>query len=124
MMNLQILLISFLVIKANLALEDEMCPDIEKKPESKCDTITRKPICWSPGVDDVDCPTGNPDKPFGLCCYDGCQNSCLATTNCKNDCKNITTNVTTKVPVEVCTSELLKECRNITTQVINMINPN
>ena len=129
--------------------KEDTCPEVQVKSQNQCATTVRKPICWSPGVEDVDCPTGNPNKPFGLCCFDGCQNSCLdtptcqklfknatkivekekctqesrevcqpeTTTICKNDCKNITTNVMTTVPEEVCISEVLKECRNITTEV-------
>ena len=29
-----------------------------------------KSTCWSPGVNDVDCPG------HGLCCFDGCANTC------------------------------------------------
>ena len=37
----------------------------------------KKIVCWSPGTPDIDCPTGDTQEPFGLCCFDGCQNSCF-----------------------------------------------
>ena len=41
------------------------------------------------GTHDVDCPTNDSQNPFGLCCFDGCQNSCLKT--CKTVLENVTT---------------------------------
>ena len=32
-------------------------------------------MCWSVGQADVDCPTPN-GHGYGLCCFDGCTNSC------------------------------------------------
>ena len=40
------------------------------------------------GTHDVDCPTNDSQNPFGLCCFDGCQNSCLKT--CKTVLENVT----------------------------------
>ena len=134
--------------KKILTPKEESCPDVKVKSESECAaTSGSKPICWSPGVFDVDCATGNPLKPFGLCCFDGCQNSCMetcktilkniteikvtekctesirdvchpkTTTHCENVCRDITIQKETKVPEEVCTSKLVNECRETKIQV-------
>ncbi len=46
------------------------CPKIPPKPENVCKHYTVH-TCWSPGVRDLDCPLS------GLCCFDGCVNTCL-----------------------------------------------
>ena len=56
------------------------CPMVEKKPEEVCETEAEtndEPVCWSPGVEDVDCPLPDKEGEFGLCCYDGCKNTCV-----------------------------------------------
>jgi len=45
------------------------CPFLTPKPKSECKN--RKANCWSVNVPDLDCPN------YGLCCYDGCVNSCI-----------------------------------------------
>ena len=49
---------------------DQGCPNVQPLPRSNC--AGRKSVCWSPGVRDTDCPG------HGLCCYDGCVNTCGA----------------------------------------------
>jgi len=49
------------------------CPPVEDKLAGECSNATAN--CWSRGVADVDCPD------FGLCCYDGCVNTCLINTD-------------------------------------------
>jgi len=49
----------------------DICPVIPPKPANSC--LHKKANCWSAGVPDLDCPN------FGLCCYDGCVNRCIAT---------------------------------------------
>jgi hypothetical protein len=44
------------------------CPISQPLPRSHCKG--RLSVCWSPGVRDTDCPG------HGLCCFDGCVNSC------------------------------------------------
>ena len=44
-----------------------VCPP--PKPNRKCEYVKHQ--CWSLGVPDVDCPG------HGLCCFDGCVNSCV-----------------------------------------------
>jgi len=53
-----------------LASSSQSCPPVEDKLPGQCSNATAN--CWSRGVADVDCPN------FGLCCYDGCVNTCLA----------------------------------------------
>jgi len=48
------------------------CPPVEDKLAGQCSNATAN--CWSRGVADVDCPD------YGLCCYDGCVNTCLSDT--------------------------------------------
>ena len=57
------------------------CPHIDALSQDVCAVAGRKPICWSPGTNDVDCPTNDAQEPFGLCCFDGCQNTCFTRTN-------------------------------------------
>lgn len=51
----------------NVKSSSESCP--VQKAARFCDESV-KSTCWSPGVDDVDCPG------HGLCCFDGCANTC------------------------------------------------
>ncbi|QQP51630.1 Putative LOC100568673, partial [Caligus rogercresseyi] len=45
------------------------CPAINPLSEAECaGTVS---TCWSPGFTDTDCPN------FGLCCFDGCQDTCV-----------------------------------------------
>merc|ERR1712083_34987 len=63
------------------------CPIVQPKPKSQCPpghsaVLPPLPIpssrparhCWSPGVEDTDCPDGK--GRYSLCCYDGCDNVC------------------------------------------------
>jgi len=47
----------------------EECPATPVKTEEECEGSVSS--CWSPGQRDTDCPNS------GLCCYDGCANTCL-----------------------------------------------
>ena len=47
-----------------------VCPHFTLQEKSECPHIKHQ--CWSPGVPDADCPH------HGLCCFDGCNNICLA----------------------------------------------
>jgi len=57
------------------------CPVVESKTEAQCVNATAN--CWSRGVPDVDCPG------FGLCCYDGCVNTCLETPETETEIPDI-----------------------------------
>ena len=44
-------------------------------PAYECSKRRAKKNCWSVGQQDTDCPS--PDgRGYGLCCFDGCSNSC------------------------------------------------
>ena len=97
-----------LVDKVNSDLNSqnkEKCPFVEKK--SNCPEISERTECWSPGSLDVDCPTGNSSRPFGLCCFDGCQNSCPKV------CREIMVKKNVKEVVKQCTNSHRKECQQI-----------
>ena len=79
------------LLSQKLEYPDE-CPSIV---ETSTDCV---PECWSPGVVDVDCPTGNPSQPFGLCCHNGCANKCIQPTNCET----VTVQQCNYVPKPVC----------------------
>ena len=51
-------------------IEDPKCPAARPRTPAQCRGQRSK--CWSPGVRDTDCPG------HGLCCYDGCANTCIA----------------------------------------------
>ena len=53
--------------------DEQICPHVEPKPNC---THTEN-VCWSPGTQDVDCPLDDGSGDFGLCCFDGCGNTCL-----------------------------------------------
>jgi len=44
------------------------CPALDQLGEADCEGAVD--TCWSPGLPDGDCPN------FGLCCFDGCSNTC------------------------------------------------
>merc|ERR1712083_756783 len=44
------------------------CPSVSPLPPPSCEGSVD--TCWSPGQPDGDCPN------FGLCCFDGCANTC------------------------------------------------
>ena len=44
------------------------CPSVSPLPPASCEGSVD--TCWSPGQPDGDCPN------FGLCCFDGCSNTC------------------------------------------------
>jgi len=46
----------------------DSCPALSPLPSSDCEGTSS--TCWSPGQPDGDCPD------FGLCCFDGCSNTC------------------------------------------------
>jgi len=46
----------------------DSCPALSPLPASSCQGAVSS--CWSPGQPDGDCPD------FGLCCFDGCANTC------------------------------------------------
>jgi WAP-type (Whey Acidic Protein) 'four-disulfide core' len=50
-------------------IRDPKCPPATPQLPAAC--AGRRSNCWSPGVRDVDCPGS------GLCCYDGCANTCV-----------------------------------------------
>ena len=51
-------------------IEDPKCPPVTPKTPAQCKG--QRSNCWSPGVRDLDCPAS------GLCCYDGCANTCVS----------------------------------------------
>jgi len=46
----------------------EECPALDQLDQKDCQGAVS--TCWSPGQPDGDCPN------FGLCCFDGCANTC------------------------------------------------
>ena len=50
--------------------KDPVCPPASPRAPAQC--RGQRSTCWSPGVRDLDCPGS------GLCCYDGCANTCVA----------------------------------------------
>ena len=48
--------------------EGGSCPAVSPAPPGSCEGSVS--TCWSPGQPDGDCPN------FGLCCFDGCANTC------------------------------------------------
>ena len=80
---------------------------LSKEPEyaNKCPSTVEtssdcEPECWSPGVLDVDCPTGNLSQPFALCCHNGCANKCIQPTF--QDCVTVTVQQCNYVPKPIC----------------------
>merc|ERR1719431_1256800 len=49
-------------------ISGDSCPALSPLPASSCEGSVS--TCWSPGQPDGDCPD------FGLCCFDGCSNTC------------------------------------------------
>ena len=47
----------------------DKCTFATPKPANSC--LDKKANCWSAGVLDLDCPNS------GLCCFDGCVNTCV-----------------------------------------------
>ena len=45
------------------------CPAANPLTDAECGGAVSN--CWSPGQPDTDCPN------FGLCCFDGCANTCV-----------------------------------------------
>lgn len=45
------------------------CPNVNPLSDAECGGTASN--CWSPGQSDTDCPN------FGLCCFDGCANTCV-----------------------------------------------
>ena len=87
------------------------CPHIDALSQDVCAVAGRKHICWSPGSNDVDCPTNDALEPFGLCCFDGCQNTCFA--------RQIitTTTTTTQVPTTTTTTTTTPPCKTVISTV-------
>ena len=98
----------------NNILNDRMgspaeCPVIEAKENCPEVEPTRTP-CWSPGAHDVDCPNGD-GTAFGLCCFDGCHNTCL-----QKECKVINTTYHEMETQEQCTDAEREECEKVPEQ--------
>ena len=115
-------------------IEDEICTTETKIPKEcpipaqpsehyKCSDEKPLNSCWSPGVHDVDCPLPNKDgitdfydinylqqNNFGLCCFDGCHNTCL---------NNVTVTICDKILIPnviceiLCTEHFVKECFDV-----------
>eukprot|EP00092_Neocalanus_flemingeri_P015375 GFUD01016638.1.p1 GENE.GFUD01016638.1~~GFUD01016638.1.p1 ORF type:complete len:648 (-),score=103.17 GFUD01016638.1:526-2469(-) len=68
---LKLFLVMATVCNGNF-IEDPKCPAASPKSPRACKG--QRSNCWSPGVKDTDCPG------HGLCCYDGCANTCYADT--------------------------------------------
>jgi len=67
------LLVVFIAISnGRKFLEDPKCPPASPRTPRQCKG--QRSTCWSPGVKDTDCPG------HGLCCYDGCANTCYSDT--------------------------------------------
>jgi len=69
---LKIYLVLATVCNGRNFIEDPKCPPALPKNPRACKG--QRSTCWSPGVKDTDCPG------HGLCCYDGCANTCFADT--------------------------------------------
>ena len=65
------LLLVSLLSSSSLAnfINDPVCPGVRPRAPAQC--RGQRSNCWAPGVRDTDCPG------HGLCCYDGCANTCL-----------------------------------------------
>ena len=62
------------VFTLTLSSDSSQCPDISAMPPvSSCSSAVSN--CWSVGEPDWDCPDN------GLCCFDGCANTCLGSSN-------------------------------------------
>ena len=46
-------------IPVSIALHENSCPHVEALGDSVCPASERKPMCWSPGTNDIDCPTND-----------------------------------------------------------------
>ena len=57
--------------------EGGSCPAVSPAPPGSCEGSVS--TCWSPGQPDGDCPN------FGLCCFDGCANTCPGGENTLSD---------------------------------------
>ena len=58
--------------------------------------LQKRNECWTPGTEDVDCEFEDGQTGFGLCCFNGCGNTCYQ----KNETK--------------CTMESHQECHDET----------
>merc|ERR1712064_242160 len=68
--SIKLLLVFIAISNGRKFLEDPKCPPASPKTPRQCKG--QRSTCWSPGVKDTDCPG------HGLCCYDGCANTCAA----------------------------------------------
>merc|ERR1719443_1030016 len=64
------LLVVLCPLVAGNFIKDPKCPPVSPRSPAQC--RGQRSNCWSPGVRDLDCPAS------GLCCYDGCANTCVA----------------------------------------------
>ena len=90
------------------------CPQIAQKEGCPKIPGPEKIPCWSPGEYDVDCPATtyrkrrDTDKDFGLCCFDGCHNTCY-----KKECRIVNMTYTDMEMQEKCTDQEREECENV-----------
>ena len=64
-----LLLVSLAAFSGANFINDPKCGAVRPRAPSEC--RGQRSNCWSPGVRDTDCPG------HGLCCYDGCANTCV-----------------------------------------------
>jgi hypothetical protein len=62
-------LIAFFAVAYAAGPGRDSCPLVHLKNQSEC--IGKSSECWAPNQYDVDCANG-----AGLCCFDGCANTC------------------------------------------------
>ena len=65
----------YMMIYDLILVAADTCPKIDPLPAYECSKRRTRKMCWSVGQADVDCPTPN-GHGYGLCCFDGCTNSC------------------------------------------------
>ena len=65
----------YMMICDLILVAGDTCPKIDPLPAYECSKRRTRKMCWSVGQADVDCPTPN-GHGYGLCCFDGCTNSC------------------------------------------------
>ena len=93
-----------------VALPKSECPQENPTKATPSNTTPTKATptntCWSPGTLDVDCVIEETGE-FGLCCFDGCQNTCL-----KKTCETVNETKIDFVEQQKCSDDVRVECKN------------
>lgn len=67
------------------------CPNANPLSDAECEGQVSN--CWSPGQTDTDCPN------FGLCCFDGCANTCVDSPQVQSDSRPVPQTTPGAVPL-------------------------